>query len=126
MLSAILAQPLLFCLLIWTRIQKYSYFIYKKFELGMPIDPGTVAQLLGWIVLGVGVLTVIGLIIKFVVEGSDIETGEMKEIYAAAGNMLWRLFAVLILYLIVAALLYLFAGFTQMVTKEMEYVPRGR
>lgn len=114
--SVILSQPLLFCLLIWTRIQYYSYFIYKKFELGMPIDPGTAGQLLSWIVLGIGVLTVIGLAIKFVVEGSD----------AAADNILWRFFVVLILYAVVSALLYVFGGFARMVLKEMEYIPRGR
>lgn len=120
LISAVLTQPLLWCLLIWTKIQKFSFYIYQGYVIRGSINLEMVGQLAGWIVLGVGVLMVIGLAIKFVVEGSD------KKIVAAAGNILWRLFVVLVLYVIVSALLYGFAGFAQMVLKEMDFVPRGR
>jgi hypothetical protein len=120
LISAVLTQPLLWCFLIWTKIQKFSFYIYQGYVIRGSINSEMVGQLAGWIVLGVGVLMVIGLAIKFVVEGSD------KKIAAVAGNILWRLFVVLILYVIVSALLYGFAGFAQMVLKEMDFVPRGR
>ncbi len=126
LVSAILKGPPLFCLLIWVRIQHSSFLLYRGYAVKRTIDPAAVGQLVEWTVLGIGVLVVIGFIIKFMVEGLDIKTWETKEIRLVAGNVLWRAFVVLLLYAVFSFLFYLFAGFTGMVSKEMEYLPPGR
>ena len=113
----------MFCFFILARVQKAFSLVENGFVTRRAINMAQIGDLVSWLVLAILVGWFIFLVLKFILENSLPEVAGVKDYSAMLTGILWRSSVVAVLYLILAALLYLFFGVSAFVLRGMEYAP---
>jgi hypothetical protein len=116
----VLDQPLRVVFFVFHKLQAYFIVIYVAQARHLEVPSGAYGKFYGWVGIALTLAALIFFSIKYVWENPFLEYTSGNEPGAKLSSVIWRLVMIVVLYVVVALLLYAYFSFSHMILHEMK------